>query len=117
MVPAHGHGKRRLVTSGLASPAWSPDGKQLAVVEGQTTIKILNMATRNARRLVVSQPLGAAEYPTAPEDLAWSPDGKRIAYTVDGSLYAVRLADGKRVGSRTACPAATRVAGANGPYA
>jgi Tol biopolymer transport system component len=26
-------GKRRLVTSGIAAPAWSPDGKHLAVVE------------------------------------------------------------------------------------
>jgi Tol biopolymer transport system component len=94
VVPAHGRGKRRLVTNGLASPAWSPDGKHLAVVEDQTTIKVVNMVTRKARRVVVSQLLGPAEYPTAPEDLAWSPDEKRIAYTADGSLYTVRLSDG-----------------------
>jgi TolB protein len=92
VMPAHGHGKRRLLTSGLAAPAWSPDGKELAVVEDRTAIKVVSLATRKARRLVVAK--AGTAFQTAPDDLAWSPDGRRLAYTVGGSLFTLDLGTG-----------------------
>ena len=95
VMPAHGHGGRRLVTSGLAAPGWSPDGKRLAIVEDQTTIKVVGLQTRKVERFTVTDDqLGPDDVQTAPTDLAWSPDGRRLAYALDGSLYALSLETG-----------------------
>jgi len=95
VIPANGHGSRRLVTSGLAAPHWSPDGKRLAVVEDQTTIKIVGLQTRSIERFAVTDDqLGPDDVQTAPTDLSWSPDGRRFAFTLDGSLYALTLETG-----------------------
>jgi Tol biopolymer transport system component len=95
VIPANRGGKRRLVTSGLGAPAWSRDGKRLAVVEDQMTIKIVGLRTRNVQRFAVTDDqLGPNDVQTAPTDLAWSPDGRRLAYALDGSLYTLALRTG-----------------------
>jgi Tol biopolymer transport system component len=94
VIPARGRSPRHLVTTGLAAPTWSPDGKRLAVVEDRATIKVVSLATRKVRRLVVAPRLAQQEVRVAPDDLAWSPDGRRLAYSANGSLYTVDLASG-----------------------
>jgi len=64
----------------------------LAVVEDRATIKVVSLATRKARRLVVSN--AGTAFQSAPDDLAWSPDGRRLAYTVGGSLFTLDLGTG-----------------------
>jgi Tol biopolymer transport system component len=59
-----------------ATPAWSPDGKQLAYAsdkDGPMAIYIRNMQTGATRRLT-------APFTGAQAKLAWSPDGKKIAF-------------------------------------
>jgi TolB protein len=92
-------GKRRLVLArpGLNSaPAFSPDGKELAVVlstrPGNPDIYILNPATGKLRQITHS--------PAIDTEPAWMPDGKSLIFTSDrgGSpqLYELALnGDGK----------------------
>ncbi|HEX6680664.1 MAG TPA: hypothetical protein VF063_08470, partial [Gaiellaceae bacterium] len=95
VIPVTNGGKRRLITSGLETLAWSPDGKRLAVVEDYRTIKIVGLRTRNVERFVVTDDqLGPDDVQVSPTDLAWSPDGHRLAYALDGSLYTLTLRTG-----------------------
>ena len=73
-------GETRPLTSGLThdgSPAWSPDGKQLAFISarsGKPQIYIIPVDGGEARSLT-SLEQGVGDGP------AWSPDGKYIAFT------------------------------------
>jgi TolB protein len=73
----------------IMSPAWSPDGSQLAYVSferGHASVFVQSLATR--QRIVL------ADFPGSNSAPVWSPDGKRLAMvlTRDGSsqLYIVR---------------------------
>lgn len=81
----------------LMSPAWSPDGRELAYVEfanAQSHIYIQNIAT-GQRRLVLARP----RLNSVP---AFSPDGKRLAVVLSSSpgnpdIYVLNLASGKLI--------------------
>ena len=88
-------GAREIITSftGLNSaPAFSPDGKQMAMVlskDGNPDIYILDMQTRRLRR--VTRHYGIDTEPS------WTPDGKALIFTSNRGgrpqIYQIRLAD------------------------
>ncbi|MDX7987730.1 Tol-Pal system protein TolB [Xenorhabdus sp. 12] len=78
----------------LMSPAWSPDGSQLAYVtfeSGRSALVIQNLATRAIRQV--------ASFPRHNGAPAFSPDGTKLAYALSktGSLnlYVMDLASGQ----------------------
>ncbi len=91
LVPTRG-GKGRRLTSGPSdtSPAWSPDGGQLAFVsareDGPAQLYLLPTEGGEPRRLT-ELPLGAGEP-------VWSPEGRRIAFAALVSPTADRSEDG-----------------------
>jgi Tol biopolymer transport system component len=82
---------------GDTSPAWSPDGSQLAVVT--------HWAGRNG--ILVMQPDGSNEHlvttDSADADPAWSPDGSKIAFANGSNIYVVS-ADGSGRAELTSNP-------------
>ena len=73
------------------SPAWSPDGKEIAYScdnAGTADIYVLDLATGRERR--VTKRDDAAEVGPV-----WSPDGERIAFQQGGTTYTVDLATGE----------------------
>lgn len=76
----------------LMSPAWSPDGKQIAYVsfeKGNSAIYVQDIAS--GRRTMVADNKGINSAPS------WSPDGTRLAMTLskggNPDIYIMRLAD------------------------
>ena len=87
-------GQPKQLTSGTyykQSPAWSPDGKQIAYScekAGTADIYILDLATKSERR--VTNLADSAEI-----EPAWSPDGTKIAFQKDATTYTVDLVSGE----------------------
>ncbi|HEX7023326.1 MAG TPA: PDZ domain-containing protein, partial [Gemmatimonadales bacterium] len=101
-VPAEKGDPRNLTASPGAhdrSPAWSPDGKQVAWLSdegGEYRLHLGPQDGKGAHRVIPLQ--GAGFY----SELEWSPDGKRIAYLDNSqSIYVLDVASGR----------STRVAG------
>jgi len=91
-----GHNPQVILTSGLPimSPAWSPDGRQLAYVsfeENASAIYVQNIFTGEKRQISSREGINGAP--------AWSPDGKLLAMSlsINGNpdIYSVNLQSGK----------------------
>src|SRR5512135_145975 len=91
VADSDGYGEQTLLASNepIISPAWSPDGSQLAYVsfeQDHAMVVVQSLATRQRKVL--------ADFPGSNSAPAWSPDGKRLALvlTHEGSsqLYTVR---------------------------
>jgi len=89
-----------------ASPAYSPDGKELAFIEGRATLKVLNIASKATRTLLTAKELAPST--DAGQSFEWSPDGRWILFELsvpgfapgevglvkaDGSAPAVNLSE------------------------
>jgi TolB protein len=79
----------------LMSPAWSPDGRQIAYAgfhKGYSSIFVVDINSRTPR--LVTQEPGVNGAP------AWSPDGKSLAVSLsfgrNADIYVVDLASGQR---------------------
>ncbi len=95
LADADGYNPKILLesTEPLLSPAWSPDGKQLAYVsfESRNSAIYVQDILSGQRRLVASSP-GINSAP------AWSPDGSRLALTLskggDPEIFILHLGSG-----------------------
>jgi len=96
VADSDGHGAQVVVRSGapLMSPAWSPDGRQLAYVSFEAKrpqIFVQDVGTGERRRLT--------SYPGLNGAPAFSPDGRSLALTLskDGNpeIYVQHLASGR----------------------
>ena len=91
-----GENERVLLTSPqpILSPAWSPDGQQMAYVSfeqvDRASIWVQDLATGERRKI--------ADFPGRNSAPAWSPDGKKLAFSSsrDGNpeVYVLTLASG-----------------------
>jgi len=90
VADSDGYGEQTLLSSNepIMSPAWSPDGKQIAYVsfeQRRAMVYVQSLATRQRMLL--------ADFPGSNSAPAWSPDGKQLALvlTRDGNsqLYHV----------------------------
>ncbi|HEX9755393.1 MAG TPA: PDZ domain-containing protein, partial [Gemmatimonadales bacterium] len=95
-VPAEKGDPRNLTNTTSAherSPAWSPDGKQLAFVSDEGGEYRLHLAPADGKGTHRVIDLGGAGFYF---DLRWSPDGKRIAYRDNSqSLFVLDVASGR----------------------
>jgi tricorn protease len=108
-VPAEKGDPRNLTSSPGAhdrSPAWSPDGRQIAFLSDQGGEYRLHLAPQDGKgdhRVI--QLAGAGFY----SGLEWSPDGRRIAYTDNSqSIFVLDVASGRSrrvAGNRMYTPA------------
>jgi Tol biopolymer transport system component len=82
---------------GAGLPAWSPDGKRIAlgVRRSSADNAVSDIWTISPRG---SDPRRVVRNADAP---AWSPDGKRMAFVRDGDIYTVTLGDITRRLTRT----------------
>jgi TolB protein len=85
VADSDGYGEQALLTSkeSIMSPAWSPDGKQIAYVsfEGQRAMVYVQTLSTRQRMLM-------AEFPGSNSAPAWSPDGKRLALVLTRDDYS-----------------------------
>lgn len=85
IAPVHGGPARQIASKlQLVSPAWSPDGRNIAFTgytksNGQPYLFVLNLKTRRLRRLAGSMQLLTP---------AWSPDSKEIAFATWFTAFA-----------------------------
>jgi Tol biopolymer transport system component len=86
IVAATGRGKIVRVARGrsVANPAWSPDGRRIAFSDTLRYVAVVNLKTRQVRRLV------RGNHPS------WSPNGKQLVFVRDGEIYVAR-ANGSQV--------------------
>jgi Tol biopolymer transport system component len=93
-VRADGSGSHRILAGD--APAWSPDGRKLAVVAGRTA----------ARKVVVADADGTNATTVLPEDvvsLTWAPDGSRLAGEEQGVALVAFRPDGSDLQTVTEC--------------
>jgi probable HAF family extracellular repeat protein len=69
------------------SPAWSPDGRQLAYSDGYG-IRLARANGSGSRRLSGDSGGCGPDENGYVGDLTWSPDGRRIAFTCEWSVYS-----------------------------
>ena len=102
VMVADGTGERLVPTAlpNIRQPAWSPDGKSIALVAGDPTLNtdlyVLDLGSGRSRRLTRT--------PVDESSPSWSPDGERIAYsrrkvnatatTLHGDVYVVPATGG-----------------------
>lgn len=55
-------------------PAYSPDGKEVAYLEERTTLKVINLATKQTRTIMTGD--HSFSYADGDQHYQWSPDGK-----------------------------------------
>jgi len=66
------------VPQGATQPLFSPDGKEIAYIEGRMNLKVLNLASGQSRTLLTRKELFANGYND--QYFRWSPDGKWILF-------------------------------------
>lgn len=73
-------------------PAWSPDGRTIAVLTGQETLDVVELSS-GVHRTLTTIPSGRTSPPV------WSPDGRTIGYVEEARsrLVLVRATDGSPV--------------------
>ena len=102
VADADGYNSQTVLASNepIISPAWSPDGLQLAYVSFEQRKPIVYLQS-----LVTGQRRAVARHWGSNSAPAWSPDGKRLAVvlTKDGGsqIYLVNAADGGNVARLT----------------
>ncbi|MDD5056697.1 MAG: Tol-Pal system beta propeller repeat protein TolB [Sideroxydans sp.] len=90
VADSDGYGEQSLLASNepIMSPAWSPDGKQLAYVSFEQRRAMIYVQTLSSRQRTL-----LASFPGSNSAPAWSPDGKQLALvlTHEGSsqLYLI----------------------------
>jgi Tol biopolymer transport system component len=88
-IPLHGGGGTRLVRDVVSAVGWSPDGRQMAYLRGETTTRAVTLVVADAegchsRDVVTRRPPRmfygdlAAAVGRPPSRPAWSPDGRSI---------------------------------------
>lgn len=70
--------EEQLINSGITSfsPDYSPNGKEIAFLENRTTIKVLNLASKQVRTVMDGK--FQYSYSDGDQDFQWSPDSKWI---------------------------------------
>ncbi|GAB4391500.1 MAG: Tol-Pal system beta propeller repeat protein TolB [Gammaproteobacteria bacterium] len=95
VADADGYGAKPLLISNepIMSPAWSPDGKQIAYVSfenNRSQIYVTEVATGKRRKIAAFNGINGAP--------AWSPDGTRLALVLSKTghpkIYTLDLASG-----------------------
>ncbi len=85
VADSDGYGEQALLTSKepIMSPAWSPDGRQIAYVsfeQQRAMVYVQSLSTRQRTLL--------ASFPGSNSAPAWSPDGKRLAVVLTRDDYS-----------------------------
>ena len=115
VADVHGGGMRQVLSGISRDPAWSPDGREIAVVvKGDSphtdALVRLNVATGEMRTVteLAGRPnpeTSALRYGGFLRDPTWSSDGDTLAFTIDywdqGSVIATAPADGSQRTSQT----------------
>jgi glucan-binding YG repeat protein len=75
-----------------AYPAWSPDGRKIAYLNGQSVIKIMN-ADGSGQQIVtpINYNLNTPNFCGERFSLDWSPDGSKIVFQEFGNIVTVNV--------------------------